>query len=249
LLFACSSALLGGVRFAALSAVCLAVVVMLPVLLAKGRRLAALALLVATMGGLCLFAITDSVPSSNPITLVGRPFASVLGILAGQRETLSASMRVAAGSQSPAPAVDQTVVDWYARLHKAPALAVATAVARTLFAPYPWVVFTKGLDYHNGIELYYLGVLLWIACLPGLFWGLTVKASRPHLEFVFLVLVIGASLGAYVLFMGEWSTRQRVFALPVFFAITAIGITDLNVRLARWRKRARPAGQKQLNLP
>lgn len=251
LFFACSLALLGGVRFAALAAVLLAVVVMLPVLFVKGRRIAALALLVATMGGIYLFAIIDSMPSSNPLALFGQPFASVQGILAGQQDTLRTSVAESqqlAPSVAP-PAVDQTVVDWYSRLTDSPLTAMATAVARTLFAPYPWVVFTRGLDYHNGIELYYLGVLLWIACLPGLLMGLTVRLIRPNLEFVFFVLTVGALLCAYVLFMGEWSTRQRVFALPVLFAITAIGVADVNVQLARWWKRRMSGHQKQQNLP
>jgi hypothetical protein len=133
------------------------------------------------------------------------------------------------------PAVDDTVVDWYARLSKSPLKALATAASRTLFAPYPWVIITDGLNFRNGIELYYLGVVPWIICLPGIFWAIARAIRNPSFPAAFLGLVLGACLGAYIVFLGEWSTRQRVFMLPVFFALASIGWADLVQRLRFWK--------------
>lgn len=100
---------------------------------------------------------------------------------------------------------------------------------------YPWVILTDGLQFQSGIELYYLGVVLWIVCLPGIFWAVGQALRHPSFPAAFVGLVLGACLVAYILFLGEWSTRQRVFMLPIFFALAAIGWADL-VRPVRYWK-------------
>jgi hypothetical protein len=228
-LFGGALGVLGAVRFLGVAAVVLAIVVLLPALLVRRRYLASSSLLTACLCGMFLFPALYSFPAAGTGTVLARPIVAVQTIISGQADTLEASRKADMASS----AVDGTTVDWLARLSESPPKALATAVARTLFAPYPWVALTGGLSFHNGIELYYLGVVLWIFCLPGIFWAIGKAMRHPSFPYVFIGLVMMASLTAYVVFLGEWSTRQRVFMLPVFFALAAVGWADLVERLTR----------------
>jgi hypothetical protein len=227
--------ILGAVRFMALMAVLLAILVLLPALLMRCRLLTSSSLFAASLCGLYLFGTLYFLPNGSTVPILERPAVALKAITFGQVKTLSTSRKADMGSS----AVDETVVDWYARLSKSPLKALATAASRTLFAPYPWVMITEGLHFRSGIELYYLGVVLWIICLPGVFWTIVLAIRNPSFPAAFLGLVLGACLGAYIVFLGEWSTRQRVFMLPVFFALAAIGWADLVQRLRFWKV---PAG-------
>jgi hypothetical protein len=227
--------ILGAVRFMVLMAVLLAILVLLPALLMRCRLLTSSSLFAASLCGLYLFGTLYFLPNGSTVPILERPAVALKAITFGQVKTLSTSRKADMGSS----AVDETVVDWYARLSKSPLKALATAASRTLFAPYPWVMITEGLHFRSGIELYYLGVVLWIICLPGVFWTIVLAIRNPSFPAAFLGLVLGACLGAYIVFLGEWSTRQRVFMLPVFFALAAIGWADLVQRLRFWKV---PAG-------
>jgi len=53
------------------------------------------------------------------------------------------------------------------------------------------------------------------------------EARRRRPGGFFVILFLGALLVVYTIFHGEWSTRQRVFALPIFFSLAAIGWSSL----------------------
>lgn len=131
-------------------------------------------------------------------------------------------------------AADNAVLEWRSRLAENPALALAESAAHTLFAPYPWVAIHPGLTWRSFSELYYPGVVLWILLLPGIIVATMALLIKPSEEGCFLLLFLAGLLAAYTLFLGEWSTRQRVFALPAFFALAAIGWGRL---FERWRAR------------
>jgi hypothetical protein len=211
-----------------MAAALLSVLLLLPVLLARGHILLSTSLVAACLFGLYLWSLLGGLPSEGTGSVLARPFVAVEAIIFGQVDTLSASLN----GNMKSSAVDAAVVDWYARLSESPLRALATAASRTLFAPYPWVAISDGL-HRNGIELYYLGVVLWIICLPGVFWAIGGAFRNPNFSAVFVGSVLAACLLAYIVFLGEWSTRQRVFALPVFFALAAIGWADLVQRLRR----------------
>lgn len=169
------------------------------------------------VGSLMLFGGLYAAPQiPTPVSLL----KSVIMPISAQKHTL------AADDQSD-EAYDLSVALWHARLAESPLSALVTSAARTLFAPYPWVVVSHGLSGTNGIELYYLGMPLWIICLPGIVWGILICMQRPHGSGFFIFCMLFGLLGAYTLFLGEWSTRQRVFMLPIFFAYAAIGWNDL----------------------
>lgn len=129
---------------------------------------------------------------------------------------------------------ENSVLGWRRELRQDPLHAMLRSVAHTLFAPYPWVAIYPGLTWHAFSELYYPGMLLWIACLPGIFAAL-VLAVREHRRDPAWWLVSGFLYGlvaVYTIFLGEFSTRQRVFVLPAFFALGAIGWAELT---GRWR--------------
>lgn len=122
---------------------------------------------------------------------------------------------------------DDAVLRWKAQFTANPMLAIVKSIAHTLFAPYPWVAIRDGLSWQSGNELYYPGVLLWMCCLPGIFVAV-VQAMRRAESPSWLVLgFLGCLMAAYTVFQGEWSTRQRVFALPALFALAAMGWVTL----------------------
>lgn len=171
------------------------------------------ALLVA--GQLLLAPRFDSVP--KVIQAVVQPVIGGGGILIADRDDERA---------------DDAVVKWKEALHSSPFLASFKSVMHTLFAPYPWVAIYPGLTWNTFVELYYPGVVLWILCLPGIIWSTCLLLKKGGAVHWMTLAFLGSLLTAYTLFMGEWSTRQRVFVLPVFYALAALGWSDLIRRLA-----------------
>jgi hypothetical protein len=52
--------------------------------------------------------------------------------------------------------------------------------------------------------------------------------QQRKLGFWLLTLLLAALLAAYyTIWLGEWSTRQRVFILPALFVLAAMGWTQL----------------------
>ena len=129
-------------------------------------------------------------------------------------------------------AADETTIRWKNALAENPPLAMLKSVAHTLFAPYPWVAIHPGLNWSSFSELYYPGVLLWILCLPGIFRAIAHLIRHGGPAFWLVLLFLLSQLAAYTIWLGEWSTRQRVYALPAFFALAAMGAQDI---FARWR--------------
>ncbi|MBX6324011.1 MAG: hypothetical protein IRY94_19510, partial [Rhodospirillaceae bacterium] len=128
---------------------------------------------------------------------------------------------------------DPTVLAWRKLLRERPVLALVKSAAHTLLAPYPWVAIHPGMTWRQFNELFYPGTLLWILCLPGMFVAAWRLCRRPDPAVWTVLGFLGAMLAAYTMFYGEWSTRQRVFALPAFFALAAIGWREI---VRRWRR-------------
>lgn len=133
---------------------------------------------------------------------------------------------------------DESVLSWKRDLAEKPEYSVVRSAARTLFAPYPWVAISPGLNWFSFSELYYPGVVLWIFCLPAIFAALVRGLMQRHLGFWLTAFFLSALLAAYTIWLGEWSTRQRVFVLPAFFALAALGWTGLITRIFRGRPAA-----------
>lgn len=173
----------------------------------------------AVMGSALLFGLFYSVPKiPTPVAM----FSSALTPFTAQRDTLV--------SKESADSYDPTVGAWHDQFTKDPVRALIVSVARSLFAPYPWIAIQHGISGTNGIELYYLGMPIWILCLPGILWGIFICIKRSRGEGFFVACILLALLSAYTLFLGEWSTRQRVFMLPIFFCFAAIGWDDVRSR-------------------
>lgn len=140
---------------------------------------------------------------------------------------------------------DESVIKWRSFSANEPGMAVIRSVARTLMAPYPWVALSHGLTGSNHIELYMLGSAFWILSLPAIFVGMRVAVQREGLKAWVLLAFLAAITAAYVVFFGEWSTRQRTFMMPLFFAFAALGWRRLwsllRYRTARASK-CEPAG-------
>jgi hypothetical protein len=220
-IFVSAAAILLSVRYAAGVVVLIACGCVLIPLVVESKRRQACFVLAGMCGVLSVFYI------SNQLPFAGREWAapqSILAPMVGAKSTFQADSSDKGGS-------DSTVLDWQNRFSESPVSAVVKSISRTLFAPYPWVVLTEGVNSANGIELYYPGVVFWILCLPGVFWGFLILGRENAWGFAFIVLILGGLLAGYVLFMGEWSTRQRVFVLPVFFVFAAIGFVDIRSRL------------------
>jgi hypothetical protein len=211
-----AAACLACVRFAGFSALILGIAIVYTSLFGRLHRRTLKHLSVCVLGSIVLFGTLYSSP--KPMTFQSILASTILPLKA-QEVTLHAKE----GDRE----VDATVADWQARWNDDPVEATIISAARTLLAPYPWVALTHGLSGVNSIELYYPGVVLWILCLPGILWGIPFSLRRTPREGLFLACMLGALLGAYTLFLGEWSTRQRVFMLPVFYSFAAIGWHDL----------------------
>lgn len=214
---------LAAVRFVSYVALVLAIVIVFTTMFKRLSQRSVRHLCSAVLASLVLLGVMYSAP--QPVTLASIISAATQPVQAG-KATLHAS--------EDQEASDLTVVEWRKRLREAPLEAIVTSAARTLFAPYPWVALTHGLSGTNGIELYYPGMVLWVVCLPGIFIGFFASLRSRSPESLFLACMLLALLGAYTVFMGEWSTRQRVFMLPVFFGYAAIGWHAFYARSRAW---------------
>lgn len=219
LLLGASLGLLAGARFVAYLAILTALVVLMLTLLKAGRRQAAGAVLAGACLSLPVLVALNAAPIQFTPAVAGKSVAQRIG---AQTHTLRAN-RGEEGS-------DEVVINWRERLSTDPVRAVATSISRTLFAPYPWVMWTNGISRSNHIELYYPGTIFWIACLPLTLVGLLTGLRRLSPERLAMLTVLASLLAAYTVFLGEWSTRQRVFMVPLFFAFAAVGFDAIRRR-------------------
>jgi hypothetical protein len=210
------TATLGCIRFVGFIAVVISVAIVLPTLYTKTSRRSLVYLSSAIVGSIIIFCTIYTIPK---ITTQETFNKALISPLQSQQQTFETK----AGTIT----ADSSVINWKERWKSDPALAIVTSTARTLLAPYPWVAVTHGLSFKNGVELYFPGMLVWIACLPGLAWGMVLCLKAANRQVLFLTSMLFAILAAYTIFFGEWSTRQRVFMLPVLFSFAAIGWCDL----------------------
>jgi hypothetical protein len=225
-------------RFAAYAAFLLSLVLLLGLFFQRISFQTITHLGISVIGSMVLFGVLFSTPkiptSSSLLDSAIMPFSA-------KKQTLVTR-------DKSNDAYDTSVARWHAHLAEDPVGAITTSVTRTLFSPFPpvgaiinsaakvlfssppWLSASHGLSGTNSIELYYLGMPLWIVCLPGIVWGILICIRIPDGAGFFVACMLLALLSAYVLFLGEWSTRQRVFMLPVFFGYAAIGWHDLYVR-------------------
>ena len=220
LLLGTSLGLLAGGRLVAYLAIAIALLVLIVCLYRASKRVAA----VAAAGGLCLslpiVLVLNVVPVQLNPSMAGK---AVIQRIGAQTQTLRANK----GEEGS----DGVVIDWRERLTHDPVRAVATSISRTLFAPYPWAILKEGLTGSNYIELYYPGTIFWIICLPLTVLGLVAGVARKMApESLWMLALLAALWLAYTVFLGEWSTRQRVFMIPVFFAFAALGFDTLRRR-------------------
>ncbi len=180
--------------------------------------------------------INGLVAQAPHISLAGG-FLSVINIIVQTPTPVTGGIDVLRSNLGDASA-DESVLSWKRDLAEKPVYSVVRSAARTLFAPYPWVAISPGPNWFSFSELYYPGVVLWICCLPAIFAALVRGLMQRHLGFWLTAFFLSALLAAYTIWLGEWSTRQRVFALPAFFALAALGWTGLITRIFRGRTAA-----------
>ncbi len=198
---------------------------------ARTKRLLVV-LVLSFLGSAMLYYLPSSLAQDSPYSLqqgvenilrdVGSVARANQSTVQGGVETLEASSNVSSESQD-----DPATEGWIQSLQQNPLLAITKTVAHTLFAPYPWVPLFHGLSYNNFVELLYPGVVMWIVGLPFLFvalWRLPVRES-PELLLIMLWLLLIVS--AYIVFQGEFSTRQRIFMMPLFWILIAFGVEQV----------------------
>ena len=105
-----------------------------------------------------------------------------------------------------------------------------------MFGPYPWVAFTHGLTF-NSTELFYPGTVMGIMGLPFLFIALWRLLIRGYSELIrgspeLLVILSWAFLIVleYMAYVGEFSGRQRVSLIPLFWILVAFGVEQVRAR-------------------
>jgi len=235
-LFIASLALsgLGGIRFGAFAGMVISIALICSWLLIKKQKkqalmLACTALFAWTIQGVYSQAPHIQVTSHTPGTSIKNnggttknPKASsnaVFRTFMGGTDVLTAS--------EGETAADESVISWKNHLFEQPIHAIFRSLARTLFAPYPWVAIDPGLNWRSSSELYYPGTILWIICLPGILTFISTTARKSDPATWLLLLFLASQFAAYTIWLGEWSTRQRVFTLAAFFAIAMIGWVQL----------------------
>ncbi|GFM66533.1 hypothetical protein PSCICJ_26510 [Pseudomonas cichorii] len=223
IILALSLGMLAGIRYAAFIAFGVAFFGLIVVLAFKKSQARALAFSLASVlaltiwGGIYFSASVNEPLNENKPSLVQTPSQLLLatsGLLQGQAQTLTADK-----GESGA---DKSVIEWRAYLQDSPVKAVLRSIVRTLFAPYPWTAITQEITGKNHIELYVFGTFFWVLTLPGLFIGMII-ASKQGIKAYVLFLFLAIMTAAYIIFFGEWSTRQRIFMEPLFFSFAAIG--------------------------
>lgn len=223
---------LGGVRFVAFLALVIgAVMVSVWLLFRDNRRKCGLAIAGIVFSAWLMNGLLAQVPH---FSFTGG--SAITPILVSPARVASDGIAVMRANPGDVTA-DDTVLSWKNALLENPVYAIVRSVAHTLFAPYPWVAISPELTWVSFSELYYPGVILWMLCLPGIFAALAGGIRQRDPVFWLLALFLAALLAAYSIWLGEWSTRQRVFALPAFFALAAMGWA----RLLAWISNARTA--------
>lgn len=214
---------LGGVRFVAfLALVISAVMISIWLFVREKSHSRGLAIVGVVFSA---WLINGLVAQAPHFSLAGRVL-NTIGILADPAKKVSQGIVILRSNPGDASA-DDSVLNWKDGLAENPVYAIVRSAARTLFAPYPWVAISPGLNWVSFSELYYPGVVFWILCLPGVFAALVRGLQQQELGFWLLALFLAALVAAYTIWLGEWSTRQRVFALPAFFSLAAIGWAQL----------------------
>jgi hypothetical protein len=210
------------------------------------RRLLAV-LVLSLVGSQALYtppSFLDPIPQ-NGATIQPRAGSMGQGMLKDQTipsSSLDSEVQDGTSVQAKAKSVqkgleeDQASFTWLQSLRENPPLTLTKTVAHTLFGPYPWVPFANGLSY-NQTELFYPGTVMWILGWPFLLvalWCLLIRGS-PHLARVsseMLVILIWTLLivSEYIVYQGEFSTRQRVFMMPLFWTLIAFGVVRVRTR-------------------
>lgn len=185
-------------------------------------------------GGLQTLVNSAGPAPTDPVPETPAPASPVLTSSAPTRSGPTTSYQPPANPvRPPRPeAFDVWTHQWLQALQKDPVLALVKSGAHTLFAPYPWTPLFHGFSY-NFSELLYPGVIMWILALP------LIALALRHLPFQspqVLVVALWATLivGAYVVFQGEFSGRQRIFLMPLFWLLAGYGLdVALVARVAR----------------
>lgn len=204
--------LLAGIRFVAYAAFLIALLGLTPMFLSTREgpsvRAIGLAILLSTFVWASIYTAPQPLTPGGWIDALENP-------LHAQADTLHADVGELGA--------DESVAAWKSYLQDKPEWAPLRSALRTLMAPYPWVALTHGLSGDNHIELYLPGTVLWILSLPAILLGMLTAARQAGPKAWVLLIVLALIAGAYITFFGEWSTRQRIFMLPLFFAFAAIG--------------------------
>jgi hypothetical protein len=236
---------LGGVRLVGFVALVIAAIAVSLGLLLKDKKRRTL--------GLTIIGVVFSAWLINGL-VAQAPHVNFTGVALNINQTLATPFTPLRGgadvlrSNQGDVTTDDSVLAWKDALAENPTYAIIRSAARTLFAPYPWVAITPGLNWVSFSELYYPGVILWILCLPGIFAALVLGLRQLDPGFCLLALFLAALLAAYTIWLGEWSTRQRVFVLPAIFALAAIGWGQLH-GLVRGLRTVSPLDHDSTNHP
>ncbi len=115
------------------------------------------------------------------------------------------------------------------------ALRIAKSITHTLFAPYPWTIISSGVQYKFS-ELFIPGVTMWILALPFVVFFLFRASYLNAPEILFLVSTSAIIMFLYIVGYGEFSTRHRVFLLPVYWVLATAGFRSFSIYVKNYRK-------------
>lgn len=122
---------------------------------------------------------------------------------------------------------DPSTSEWLQLLKERPLFALVRSIVRTVFAPYPWVAIRDGMPGKSFYELFYPGVPLWCLGLPFLLYGVwRLRQGRATSEVLILTIWVSTSIVGYLVYYGEFSSRQRVHLMPVLWIFIAFGIVE-----------------------
>lgn len=221
-IFGLSISLLGSVRYVGSNVIIIATLVVMFFSIKKRSRRIAVSIGVSVAIIPIMMGILYTYPQ---VLQLNKLYQSISNPLYGAYDTL-----ITSAATPKVSAADPTVSSWIQRLRKEPVKSVCISIAHTLFAPYPWAFLKDNFDPNNAMLLYMIGSIWWIICLPAVFLGLMHRLRMPpYMHILFITIILGALLGVYTLYLGEWSTRQRVFMLPVFFVFVAFGLFNSNI--------------------
>jgi hypothetical protein len=108
------------------------------------------------------------------------------------------------------------------------------AVARSLFAPYPWSLITQG-RIGTWPELFFPGMFIWILGLPFalIYLPAVLRDKQPAMIYPLLITLFCAFV--YIVWDGEYSTRARLMSMPLAWLMVAGGVQKV---LVRWKKKS-----------